>query len=260
MTAAPPPLPSKSTTQGSLRSSDPFGSTLPGYMPKAGDVIAGKYQVDHKLGEGAMSVVFQVTHRVTQKRFALKWLLPHVCARPELAQRFLREAQVAGRVEHPHLVEVYDVGSLEGSFYMVLELLRGESLEQRLTRVGRMSPADSLRLLLPCLRGIAAAHEAGIVHRDLKPANIFVCSAASTAAEHAKVLDFGISKLPNLPGDTRSALTRTGLVMGTPRYMPLEQMRGKPIDQRADIYALGVVLYQMLSGRLPYPQNNFGDL
>ncbi|HKU40478.1 MAG TPA: protein kinase [Polyangiales bacterium] len=222
-------------------------------LPKAGDVVAGKYQVERKLGEGGMSVVFEVMHRVTQRRFALKWLLPHIAARPELAQRFLREAQVAGRVQHPNLIEVYDVGGGAGGYYMVLELLQGESLQERLQRVGRMSLADSLRILLPCMRGVAAAHAAGIVHRDLKPANLFVCRPGAP-----KVLDFGISKLPRGPGEL--ALTRTGSVMGTAHYMPLEQMRGKQTDARADVYAFGVVLYQMLAGRLPYGPTNFGDL
>jgi serine/threonine protein kinase len=229
-------------------------------LPKPGDVFAGKYQVDQPIGSGAMSAVFQVTHRVTQKRFALKVLRPEVAAHEDLAQRFLREARVASQLDHPHVVEVYDVGSAEGSFYMVMELLVGESLEDRLRRQGRLSLADVARLLAPCFDALAQAHEAGIVHRDLKPANIFVCRASSSGPEQAKVLDFGISKMAGRPGDPRRSMTRTGLILGTPHYMPLEQMRGQPVDQRADIYAVGVVLYQCVSGRLPYQADNFGDL
>ncbi len=229
-------------------------------LPKPGDVFAGKYQVDQPIGSGAMSAVFQVTHRVTQKRFALKVLRPEVAAHDDLAQRFLREARVASQLDHPHVVEVYDVGSAEGSFYMVMELLVGESLEDRLRRQGRLSLADVARLLAPCFDALAQAHEAGNVHRDLKPANIFVCRASSSGPEQAKVLDFGISKMAGRPGDPRRSMTRTGLILGTPHYMPLEQMRGQPVDQRADIYAVGVVLYQCVSGRLPYQADNFGDL
>jgi serine/threonine protein kinase len=207
-----------------------------------------------------MGAVFQATHRVTGKRFAVKWLLPEVSGQGDAAQRFIREAQVAGRFEHPHVVEVYDLGNEAGSFYMVMELLEGESLADRVTRAGPMTVTDTCRLLIPCMHGVAEAHSAGIVHRDLKPANIFICHASKHGRECAKVLDFGISKISGLPGGDLSGMTKSGTLIGTPHYMPLEQMRGKSIDQRADIYALGVVLYQMLSGRLPYQLNNFGDL
>ena len=229
-------------------------------LPRLRDVIAGKYVIDRELGSGAMSVVYQATHRVTQKRFALKVLLPEVAAHDELAQRFLREAQVASRLPHPHVVEVYDVGVFEGVYYMVMELLEGESLDARLRRQGPLPLAEVTRLLGPCMEALAAAHAAGIVHRDLKPANLFVCRASRAQAEHAKVLDFGISKMAGAPGDPQRSMTRTGLILGTPHYMPLEQMRGQPIDPRDDIYALGVVIYQLLSGRLPHRAGNFGDL
>lgn len=232
----------------------------PGGLPKPGDVIDGKYQVEHELGSGAMSVVYLVTHRVTQKRFALKALLPQVASNAELARRFLQEGQVASRLAHDHVVEVYDVGSSDELLYMVMELLVGESLEQRLRRAGELSLAEAARLLVPCMEALEKAHALGIVHRDLKPANIFVCHASAARPEHAKLLDFGISKLSGSPGEPIQPLTRSGLVMGTPHYMPLEQMRGQAVDQRADIYALGVVFYQVLSGRLPHHASNFGDL
>jgi serine/threonine protein kinase len=234
--------------------------TEPAPLPKPGDLIDGKYRVDHRIGCGAMSVVYQVTHRLTEKRFALKWLLPELAAEDDFAQRFLREAQVAGRFEHPNVVEVYDVGSSNGGFYMVLELLIGESLDQRISRVDEIAWADSCRLLLPCMRAVAEAHEHGIVHRDLKPGNIFVCKATKSAPEHTKVLDFGLAKLARLPGEPTLTGTRSGVVMGTPNYMPLEQMRGEAIDHRVDIFALGVTLYQTLSGRLPYSAATLADL
>jgi serine/threonine-protein kinase len=229
-------------------------------LPKTGDLIDGKYRVDHRLGSGAMSVVYQVTHRLTEKRFALKWLLPELAADADFAQRFLREAQVAGRFEHPNVVEVYDVGSSERGYYMVLELLSGESLHQRILRVDEIPWSDACRLLLPCLRAVAEAHDHGIVHRDLKPGNIFVCIATKNSAELTKVLDFGLAKLARMPGEPTMIGTRSGVVMGTPSYMPLEQMRGEPIDHRVDIFALGVTLYQTLSGRLPYQAATLGDL
>jgi len=232
----------------------------PSTLPKPGDIVAGKYRIEHTLGSGGMGVVYQVTHRVTGKRFALKWLLPEVATQADAAKRFIREAQVAGRFEHPNVVEVYDVGSDDGSFYMVMELLEGESLADRITRQGALTVADTCRLLIPCMRGVAEAHSAGIVHRDLKPANIFVCRPTKETPESAKVLDFGISKVEVLPGELSHSMTRTGVLMGTPYYMPLEQMRGRDVDHRVDVYAFGVVLYQVLAGELPFQADSFSDL
>ncbi|HKP55178.1 MAG TPA: serine/threonine-protein kinase [Polyangiales bacterium] len=229
-------------------------------LPQPGEVIAGKYRIDHSLGTGGMGAVFQATHRVTGKRFAVKWLLPEVSGQGDAAQRFIREAQVAGRFEHPHVVEVYDLGNDGGSFYMVMELLEGESLAERVTRTGPMTVADTCRLLIPVMHGVAEAHAAGIVHRDLKPANIFVCHATKQRRECAKVLDFGISKISGLPGGDLGGMTKSGTLIGTPHYMPLEQMRGRPVDHRADIYSFGVVVYQVLTGKLPYPAESFSDL
>lgn len=228
-------------------------------LPKPGDVIDGKYRIDHRIGSGAMSVVYQATHRVTQKRFAVKWLLPELATKGDFAERFMREARVGGRFEHPNVVEVYDVGASTGGFYIVLELLSGESLQQRITR-RELSWRDTCRLLLPCMRAVAEAHGSGIVHRDLKPANIFVCAATKKAPEIAKVLDFGLAKLARGPGEQSLLGTRSGVVMGTPNYMPLEQMRGEAVDRRADVFAFGVTLYQALSGRLPFQAATFGDL
>jgi serine/threonine-protein kinase len=230
-------------------------------LPKVGDVIDAKYRIDHRIGSGAMSVVYQETHTLTQKRFALKWLLPELALEPDFAARFLREAKVAGRFEHPNIVKAYDLGHPDDAFYMVLELLSGESLHQRIMRVDEMPWADACRLVLPCMRAVSEAHRRGIVHRDLKPANIFVCTGSKTEPERTKVLDFGLAKLARAPGEfTLSGTTRSGVVMGTPNYMPLEQMRGEPIDHRVDVYALGVTLYQTVTGRLPFPAASLSDL
>jgi serine/threonine protein kinase len=227
-------------------------------LPRVGELIAGKYRLEHLLGSGGMGTVFEARNELTGKRFAIKWLLPEFGADPEFVQRFLREARVGGSLEHPHLVEVYDVGADRGSLYMLMELLDGESLAERLTRVHRLSPAEARNVLLPCARAVACAHASGVVHRDLKPHNIFLCRDAEGGVQ-PKVLDFGISKTSTNWSSEGASLTRSGVLIGTVSYMPLEQLRGDQIDERVDVYALGVVLYEALSGRLPYVAQTVAD-
>jgi serine/threonine-protein kinase len=233
-------------------------------LPEAGDTIADKYRIERLIGRGGMSVVYGATHLVTGKRFAIKWHMSDEAIGSinftDSARRFIREAQVAGLFQHPNVVEVYDVGQVSGSFYMVMEWLEGESLDARLERAGRLSFEETCAFLIPCMRGVDEAHAAGIVHRDLKPANIFVCRATKHAPEYAKVLDFGIAKLAKRPDEINSLVTKTGVLIGTPHFLAPEQLRDQPVDQRTDIYALGVILYQLLSGQLPFLADNFGQL
>ncbi|HKU42434.1 MAG TPA: serine/threonine-protein kinase, partial [Polyangiales bacterium] len=230
-----------------------------GELPKKGDLIAGKYTVEGVLGQGGMGAVFEVCHRLTGKHFAIKWLLPTLSGQNDAVRRFMREAQVAGRVDHPNVVEVYDVGQEANSFYMVMELLQGEPLARRLDRVRRLSLEEACRVLLPVMHGLSVAHAAGVIHRDLKPDNIYLCRTP-LGTEVPKVLDFGISKMSSLAGEVNANVTRFGLVIGTPQYMSPEQLRGEPVDLRTDIYALGVILYEMLGGSQPYPGASFADL
>jgi serine/threonine protein kinase len=230
-------------------------------LPSPGDTVAGKYVIERVIGQGGMSVVYGATHRVTNKRFAIKWLLPDESATSaDGARRFIREAQVAGLFQHPNVVEVYDVGQVSGSFYMVMEWLEGESLADRVDRVGAMPFEDMRTHLIPCMHGVCEAHSVGIVHRDLKPANIFLCRAMHHTPERPKVLDFGIAKLSQKAFDVSALVTKSGVLIGTPHYLSPEQLRSQPVDHRTDIYAFGVIMYQLLSGKLPFPADNFGQL
>jgi serine/threonine protein kinase len=233
--------------------------SLEDLLPKKGYVVAGKYQIEGTLGTGGMGAVFEVSHRITGKRFAVKWLLPALTAESDAVMRFIREAQVAGRVDHPNVVEVYDVGQEGDSFYMVMELLQGEPLSDYLAREGKLTAAQACSILIPVMSGLSAAHAAGVIHRDLKPDNIYVCRGPHGEIQ-PKVLDFGISKMSNLAGEVTSGITRAGMVMGTPHYMAPEQVRAKPVDVRTDVYALGVILYEMLGGDLPFPGDTYSDL
>ena len=229
-------------------------------LPQPGDLVGGKYRIERTLGQGGMGVVFEASHRVTEKRFAIKWLLSEPMRSEDSVTRFVREAQVAGRCEHRNIVQVYDIDREAGTLFMVMELLKGESLSERLAQHGRMFYREACRLLVPCIEAVSEAHAAGIIHRDLKPANIFICRARGREAELAKVLDFGVSRFSVIPDSLQGARTKSGAVVGTPFYMAPEQMRGQPIDERVDVYSMGVTLYEVLAGVRPYDAASYGDL
>lgn len=229
-------------------------------MPVIGDVIAEKYKIDKVLGEGGMGAVFAATHQITGKRVALKWMRQELANDEEAGQRFIREAQAAGRIDHPNVVDVYDVGKQGSTVFLVMEYLYGEPLTAVLER-GPQNPTDVIQLLIPAMRGVAAAHQQGVVHRDLKPDNIFLCRSPEGVPREAKVLDFGISKMSGQGNQTSPRLTRTGAMMGTPYYMSPEQIRGaKEIGSQVDVYAFGVILYEALAGKVPFHADTFSAL
>ncbi|MGE0784789.1 MAG: serine/threonine protein kinase [Sandaracinaceae bacterium] len=220
-------------------------------LPKAGDVVAGQYQIEKMLGHGGMGAVFAAHHMRTQRAVAIKWMLPAAATSPDAVARFISEAEATGRIEHPNVVAIYDFGEDDGAPYLVMERLRGESLRERLDRDGYLPPLEALSVIVPAMRGVKEAHREGIIHRDIKPDNIFLCRGKDGTPREAKVLDFGISKLYD--GDGRSNLTGTGMMMGTPSYMSPEQLNApKDADARFDVYAFGVVLYEAICGRCPY--------
>jgi serine/threonine-protein kinase len=229
--------------------------------PDVGDVVADKYRIDARLGEGGMGVVFEATNVLTHKRVALKWIHPRTTDPEQATKRFLREARAAGRIAHPNVVDVYDVGRAGDSFFLVMELLRGEPASRLIgSEAGPQPPSMLVDVLMPAMRGIHAAHEAGVVHRDLKPDNLFLCRDAEGELETTKVLDFGISKAI-AEEEELNGITKTGAVVGTPHYMAPEHLRGhRALDRRADVYALGVILYEGLTGVMPFHADTFPAL
>jgi serine/threonine-protein kinase len=227
-----------------------------------GAIIGGRYKLERHLGEGGMGVVFRATHVVTRKPVALKFLKRRHGDDASSVQRFLREARAVCAVRHPSVVEVYDVLELEdGSPVMVMELLSGETLARRLKRKKSLSLPELARIMVDVCSAVGCAHSLGIVHRDLKPENIFL--ADTPAGTTVKVLDFGIAKLTASDGDAAhtGATTGTGALLGTPFYMSPEQLFGeKSINHRADIWALGVVLYEALCGERPTQAENVGQV
>ena len=220
--------------------------------PKPGDLIADKYQIERFIGQGGMAEVYAGLNIRTGKRVALKWISPALATTKEALSRFRREALAAGRINHPNVVTVFDVVEHLSSTWLVMELLEGDPLSEILNRVGYMEPEPAVQLLIPAIRGVAAAHAHGVIHRDLTPDNIFICRSADGKPREAKVLDFGVSKLADEAAD-QVGITGLGHAVGTPAYMAPEQIRGNiSADARTDVYALGVVLYQMLAGRRPF--------
>ena len=224
------------------------------------EIIAGKYRLLRKLGQGGMGSVWYAEHMTLHSPVAIKLIDPSIADNAEALGRFLREARSAASLRSPHVVQILDHGVDNGVPYIAMELLDGESLADRLTRVARLSPGETARVLQHVARAIGRAHEAGIVHRDLKPDNIYL--VRNDDEEMAKVLDFGIAK-SNAHGLSASVGggTRTGAVLGTPYYMSPEQAEGaKTLDGRADIWAMGVIAFECLLGSRPFDEETLGSL
>jgi serine/threonine protein kinase len=235
---------------------------IPKNRPRKVEDLLGKfvsgYRVIGVIGQGGMGTVYEAeTLSGPRMRVALKVLKPEQLARREAVSRFEREGRVLASIAHPNICRVFDVGRLEdGSPFMVMERLEGESLATRIEREGTMRPHELVPILLEALRGLDAAHRQSVVHRDFKPDNIFVGARGSIV----KVLDFGISKNTGLE-EPAAQLTRTGMVMGTPYYMAPEQAMGdRNLDGRVDVWAAGVVLYEGLSGKRPFTAKNYNAL
>ena len=225
---------------------------------RMGDVVGGKYRVDRVLGEGGMGIVVAATHEHLGQRVALKFLLPAMAENVEIVQRFLREARAAVRIQSEHVARVLDVGTHEGSPYMVMEYLEGGDVARVLAERGELPVGEAVGYVLEACEAIAEAHALGIVHRDLKPANLFLAQRP-TGKPMIKVLDFGISKAPATGPEAN--LTHASALMGSPSYMSPEQLvSATSVDHRADIWGLGVVLYEMLTRLLPFSAESMPEL
>jgi len=214
-----------------------------------GVVIDGRWRVESKLGEGGMGSVYVGRQTNIDRRVAIKTLRPELTSSPEFMARFEAEAKAAGRISNPHCVTIFESGradAMAGMLYLVMEYLDGESLSDRLQRAP-LRLEETLQVGIQIASGLAAAHEQGIIHRDLKPDNVFLVNVPGGEL-HAKVLDFGIAK--SIDGDSK--MTKSGMIMGTPQYMSPEQCHGQSVDVRSDIYSLGTMIYEMLSGRTPF--------
>ncbi|MGE0712372.1 MAG: serine/threonine-protein kinase, partial [Planctomycetota bacterium] len=228
--------------------------------PLVGGVIDGRYKVLDRLGAGGMATVYKAWHLLLEKPVAIKFIRPEACRDEVFRQRFFREARVASQLVHPHAVAMREFGETpEGLFYLVMDLVSGRSLAQVLRQEGRLEPARAARLLGQILGALGEAHRLAIVHRDIKPDNVIL-----TDDERVLVLDFGLAKIvgdPEGPAESRRgppaaaldpSVTRSGMVLGTPRYMSPEQADGAACDHRTDLYSCGVLLYELLTGRPPF--------
>ncbi len=226
---------------------------------KEGEILAGKYKIERMLAKGGMGVVVAAMHEALEQRVALKFLLPEGAENADAVGRFLREARAAVRLRSEHVAKVLDVGTLDtGSPYIVMEYLEGRDLQAVLTERGKLSPQTAVSYVLQACEAIAEAHAHGIVHRDLKPGNLFL-TRRNDGTPCIKVLDFGISKLPS--GQLQGAMTKTATLMGTPYYISPEQLRSsKNADSRSDIWALGMILYELLSGSVAFPRETLPEL
>jgi tRNA A-37 threonylcarbamoyl transferase component Bud32 len=226
-----------------------------------GFVLSDKYRIIRVIGKGGMGIVYEAEHMVLGKRVAIKLMLEKYFEDGEAKARFKREAQAASRIGNPHIIDVIDIGELpDGRLYVVMELLNGKPLADVVEHHGPMPPYRAMSIMKQVLRAVGAAHAKGIIHRDLKPDNIFLVDQGDNQ-DFVKLLDFGISKV--MDPDEQIAftkLTTTGVVMGTPLYMAPEQAMGQTAMGAADIYACGVILYELLAGRTPFVGNTYAVL
>jgi serine/threonine-protein kinase len=226
-------------------------------MAKAGDVVGGKYRLIHPLGIGGMGTVWRAEHQDLRQHVAIKMLDARGPNADRAVRRFQREAQIAASIHHRNIVYISDFGSGGGEPYLVMELLTGVPLSERMVVGEPLGVGAFLHMMEEALLGLSAVHAAGVVHRDMKPENIFLVRS-SDGSSFPKLLDFGVSR--STERNQGHTITREGVVMGTPEYVSPEQARGRAADIRSDIYSLGVVIYEALAGRLPFQADNPADL
>ncbi|HEX7023730.1 MAG TPA: serine/threonine-protein kinase [Gemmatimonadales bacterium] len=219
----------------------------------SGRVLDGRYQMEVRVGEGGMAYVYRARDRESGRSVAIKVLMSRLIGDTEAVARLRREAQVAMRLDHPNVCGILAFGEAGGMPYLVMPFLEGETLSRRETRQGPMAPPSAVPLLIQLCRGLQHAHDAGVLHRDLKPENVMLVAEAGEG-DRAVVMDFGLAK-ESVAGAEVMKLTATGIVLGTPEFMSPEQIRGKPLDARSDLFALGVLGFELLTGRLPFDGN-----
>lgn len=227
--------------------------------PLVGMVLAGRYRVERRIGEGGMGLVYEGVHREIDKRVAIKVLRDDLSKRPEVVARFRQEAKSASRIGHEHIVDTFDFGETSGgSSYFVMEFLEGEDLANVLGREATLDASRACAIVLQCCKALGATHAKGIVHRDIKPENIFLVNREGVG-DFVKIVDFGIAKMSDIETDGAPGrkLTKTGMIFGTPEYMSPEQAAGKELDHRVDVYALGIILYECIAGRVPFEGDTF---
>jgi serine/threonine-protein kinase len=227
--------------------------------PLVGIVLAGRYVVKGRIGEGGMGLVYEGLHRDIDKRVAIKVLRDDLSRRPEVVARFRQEAKSASRIGHENIVDISDFGeTTRGASYFIMEFLDGEDLANVLGRDVTVDADRACAIVLQCCRALSATHAKGIVHRDIKPENIFL-TTRDGIEDFVKIVDFGIAKMSDIEteGAPGRKLTKTGMIFGTPEYMSPEQAAGKELDHRVDVYALGIILYECLSGRVPFEGDTF---
>ena len=226
---------------------------------QAGRVLGGRFRLERQLGEGGFGTIWRAEQLVLGAPVAVKLIDLAIARQPGALERFLREAQAAATLRSPHVVQVLDYGVEGDQPFIAMELMEGENLAQRLHRVGRLAPSEALRIVTHVARAMSRAHECNIVHRDLKPENVFL--VRNEDDEIAKVLDFGVAKMKSPILVDESTQTRTGSLIGTPHYMSPEQVQGnKTVDYRSDIWALGIMAFEMFTGQRPFTGNALGDL
>jgi len=219
----------------------------------------GNYRIVAQLGSGSMGVVFLAEHQRLERRVAIKLLAPELVRDQHALQRFFNEARATSRIRHPGIVDVFDCDvDAAGRAYMVMEHLEGETLAGRLRRAGRLHWPAACLIARRVADALGAVHDMGIVHRDLKPENLFLVASGRDPTAAVKVLDFGVAKL--LTADAVARLTTRGMLVGTPEYMSPEQCAGNEVDHRADVYALGCILFEMLAGEPPFVTSSIREL